>query len=226
MSAEGFEHELDQVYEQYRHRELDERLNEIAEIMKETVLQSILAETIFGVEIQLKEETKTAVREMSECLERNEFEKVEDRIDDLEQDVEDEHHRVDVRIQDVRSDMADTVSGMKRLNQRLQRVDEGELDNLARLFNRWNWKNGVYTGSSTEDIESLKALAREYGKRVRQSYNEAKEKLFGPYEGTELESIVDGLLNEKRFALNNLSDEQLERLRDSEIEEHVELSLS
>jgi len=74
--------------------------------------------------------------------------------------------------------------------------------------------------------EELKRSARKYDESICQSYDGAKDELFGSYKGTELEGIVDGLLNEERFSLDNITDEQLRLLRDSELEEHVELSLS
>lgn len=225
MSNEGFEEELDQVYKQYRHSELNDRLNEVANIMGETILQGVLASTIFEIEIEIDEDKKQAVQEMNMHIERNNFEKIEEEIDELETEIEKERHRINVKIQDIRSDMADQVSGMKKLNQRLEQVDEEILDDLADLFNNWDWKEDIYNNKE-ENIRELGSYTQEYGSDVRQSYDQAKEKLFGPYEGTELEEIVKGLLNEERFALNNLSDDQLEHLRESELEEHVELSLS
>jgi len=71
MSAEGFEHELEQVYERYRHRELDERLDEVAKTMEEGILQKILAEAIFGIEIEAQGDTERAVQQMNSHLDMN-----------------------------------------------------------------------------------------------------------------------------------------------------------
>jgi hypothetical protein len=227
MSAEGFEHELEQVYERYRHRELDERLDEVAKTMQESILQKILAEAIFGIEIEAQDDTEQAVQQMNSYLDMNNLKRVEEKINNLEKVVDDESHMVNMRIQEARTEISDKMEAMKRLNRRVEQVDEESLEEIAGLLDGWNWKEKVYPeDGSDEDIEELKRSARKYGESIRQSYDRAKDELFGSYKGTELEGIVDGLLNEERFSLDNITDEQLRLLRDSELEEHVELSLS
>jgi len=227
MSTKGFEHELEQVYERYRHRELDERLDEVAKTMEEIILQKILAEAIFGIEMETQDDTEQTVRKMNSYLDMNNLKRVEEEMDDLEEIVNDESHMVNMRIQEARTEMSDKMEAMKRLNHRVEQVDEESLEEIAGLLDRWSWKEKIYTeDESDEDIEELKSRARKYGENIRQSYDRAKDELFGSYKGTELEDIVDGLLNEERFSLDNITDEQLKLLRDSELEEHVELSLS
>jgi len=54
----------------------------------------------------------------------------------------------------------------------------------------------------------------------------AAKRYSGPYVGTPLEPIVDGLLSDSQLFLDELTDEQIDLLRDSDLEDYVELSLS
>jgi len=76
------------------------------------------------------------------------------------------------------------------------------------------------------DFETHKQRAAEYGEDMRRYFEECREQIFGPYNGTAMEPIVDGLLSDDRLSLDELSDEQVQQLRESDLVDHVELSLS
>lgn len=225
MSTDGFQNQLEAVYQQYQHGELEDRLDDIAETMEETVLQRVLAEAFLQTDVQVDESAKEAVRDAKADLEKNDFEALEDEIDEVEETVEEQERKVNNRIQEERIRMSDKMDGMRRLNERVERVNEAKMDAIAGLLDDWHWKEQVYRADDA-NIEALKDRAHEYGSDMRTFYEEAKEDLFGPYRDTPVESIVDGLLDDERFALDDLSDEQLSLLRDSDLEEYVGLSLS
>lgn len=225
MSTDGFQNQLEAVYQQYQHGELADRLEDIAETMEETILQRVLAEEFLQTDVQVDESAKQAVREAKDYLEKDDFEALEDEIDEVEYTVEEQEREVNNRIQEERIRMSNKMAGMQRLNERVDRVNEAKMNAIAGLLDDWHWKEQVYRDDDA-NINSLKKRARDYGSDMRTFYEEAKEDLFGPYRGTPLESIVDGLLDDERFALDALSDEQMSLLRDSDLEEYVGLSLS
>lgn len=225
MSTNGFQDQLESVYQQYQHGELEDRLNDVTETMEETILQRILAEAFLQTDVHVDDSAKQAVREAETYLDESEFEKLESELNELERTVEEQERKVNNRIQEERIEMSHMMSGMRGLNERVERVNEAKLDAIAGLLNDWDWKEQVYRNDDA-GIETLKERARDYGADMRSFFEEAKDELFGPYRDTPLKPIVDELLNDERFALDDLSDEQIALLRDSDLEEHVELSLS
>ncbi len=226
MSTESFQEQLETVYQQYQHGELEDRLEEVAETMEETVLQRVLAEEFLQTDVRIDESAKQAVREAKGYLEDDDFESLENAIDDVEETVDEQERRVNNRIHEERIQMSSTMEGMRRLNERVERVNEAKMDAIASLLDDWDWKEQVYRDDEDAEIETLKERASGYGSDMRAFYEEAKEDLFGPYRDTPVETLVDELLDDERFTLDELTDEQISLLRDSDLEEYVGLSLS
>lgn len=221
----SFEKQLEVVYQQYRHRQLESKLADIAEKMEETILQRILAERFLDTEMELDEEAKEAVATAREHLHTGDYEALGNEMDELRRLIEDQQRRVSNGIQESRVTMRKRVNGMRRLNDRVERVSDVKIQAVHELLRDWDWKGQVYREEDYA-FETLEERAAEYGEDMRRYFEECREEIFGPYRGTALESIVDGLSSEERLSLDELSDEQVDQLRDSELEGHVELSLS
>lgn len=221
----NFQESLDEVYQQYRHRQLANQLEDIAESMEETILQRILAERFLQTELEIDDEAKEAVTKARKLLQEGQFAELGERIDDLESTVADQKRRISNQIHEARITMNARVKGMKRLNERVDRVSSVKLQAISELLEDWDWRGQVYRDEDF-DFETLKERAAEYGEDMRTYFEECREAIFGPYEGTALEEIVDGLLSDERLSLDELSDEEVKQLRDSDLEGHVELSLS
>ena len=227
MSTEDhkFEQHIEEIYQQYRHRQLESQLEDIAETMEETILQRILAEKFLQTDLGIDDEAKQAVADARELLEAGEFEELGEQIETLEETVEDQKRHISNEIHEVRIEMRSRVNGMQRLNERVDRVSDVKLQAVHELLTDWDWKGQVYREKEW-DFETLKERAAEYGEDMRRYFEECREAIFGPYDGTPLESTVKGLLLDYRLYLNELSDEQIDQLRDSDLVEHVELKLS
>jgi hypothetical protein len=223
--SESFEAELEAVYRRYRHRSVESSLDDIAETMEETILQRVLAEEFLETEVEIDEEAKQAVRDAQELVKQGQYDKLDERIGELIDTVEDQERRLSNRIQEARIEMSNTVNGMIRLNERVNRVDPTRLEAIKSLLDDWDWKEQVYHDED-ETIEGHKRRAASYGRDMRRFFEDARDDIFGPYNGTPVEDIVEGLLNDERFTLENLSDEELTRLRESDLESYVELKLS
>ena len=224
-TTQNFEASIEEIYQQYRHRQLANQLDEIAETIEETVLQQILAEEFLETELEIDPEAKQAVSEAQELLESGDFETLGERIADVEAKVEDQKRRISNEIHEVRISIRSSVKGMMRLNERVERVSEVKLQAIHELLSDWDWKGQVYR-EKEYDFETLKERAAEYGEDMRRYFEECREQIFGPYEGTPMEPIVDKLLSDDRLSLDELSDEQISQLRESDLVDHVELALS
>jgi len=224
-TTQNFEASIEEIYQQYRHRQLANQLDEIAETIEETILQQILAEEFLETELEIDPEAKKAVSDAQELLENGDFETLGERIADVEAKVEDQKRRISNEIHEVRISIRSSVKGMMRLNERVERVSEVKLQAIHELLSDWDWKGQVYR-EKEYDFETLKERAAEYGEDMRRYFEECREQIFGPYEGTPMEPIVDKLLSDDRLSLDELSDEQITQLRESDLVDHVELTLS
>ena len=220
-----FEEQVEEIYQQYRHRQLASKLEDVAEMMEETILQRLLAEKFLETDLEIDDDAKEAVAKARNLLENGDLETLGDRINDLESTVEDQERRMSNEIQEARVAMRKRVNGMRRLNERVERVSEHKIQAVHELLNDWDWKGQVYRNEA-DDFESLEERAADYGEDMRRFFEECRQDLFGQYEGTELEPVIDGLSSEKRLSFDKLSDKQVDQLRESDLSEHVELSLS
>lgn len=224
-NQQGFQALLESEYQQYRHRSLQSELEEIAETMEHTILQRVFAEGLLQTDIAIDDGAKQEVRDAQHLLDEDRLDELANRLEALEEAVESEEQHVRNQIQGVRFEMLDTVNGMLRLNERVEQFNPSELQVLQRLLRDWNWKEHVYREDDT-DIGERKTYARDIGEELRELFEDGRDAIFGPYEQTPLEELVSELLNGERLSLDELSDEQIQRLRDSDLEAYIELKLS
>lgn len=223
--SEDLQSRLQEVQEQYRRRHLSDKLDEIAETMEETILQRVLAKAFFEEQVEVDSEAQLQVREVLELLGRKEYELVEERLDDLEHEVDSAETTVENRIQKLRLKHNSTVTAMRRLNDRVDRVSGMRLQALEGLLDDWRWKTHVYLDDDDADLDELKQNAREYGKEMRAAFEQLKEELFGSYP-EEIRTLVYRMIEDERLSYADLTDNQRQLLVKSDIGDYIELTLS
>lgn len=212
-----------EVQEEHRRRHLSDELNELSETMEETILQRHLAKGFFKEEIPIESKAKSRVQDVLELLENEEYEKVEAQLNDLETTVETAATTVENRIQELRLKHNSTVAAMRRLNRKVERVNETRLEALEELLGDWRWKVHVYDDES--GLSTLKQNASQYGKEMREAFEEMKEELFGAYP-EEIRNLVFRMIEDERLSYDDLSQNQRQELANSDISEYIELTLS
>jgi len=221
---ETFEDRLASMYDRYRRQHLEDELDALATTMEETLLQQRVAETFFEATIDIDGDVKADVEATVDKLEAEEYDAVEEDLDELAREVERAETHVTNRIQQLRLDRRDTATAMRRLNERVERVDPTQLQALEDLLGDWNWRGDIYEGNET--FESRREAAAEYGESMKFIFESLKDDLFGPYQGTELKPLVDDLLDEEPLRLGNLTEKERGQLADSDLADYVELRLS
>lgn len=216
---------LEAIQQEHRRRHLSDELDELAGTMEETILQRVLAKAFFEEDVEIEYETRTEVREVLNLLERGEYETVEERLDDLKSDVDTAETLVQNRIQELRLKHNSTVTAMRRLNDRVERVSSMRLEMLEGLLNDWRWKEQVYMGDEDADLDTLKENAREYGEDMRSAFDDLKEELFGAYPD-EIRDLIYRMIEDERLSYADLTDDQRRLLAESDIGEYIELTLS
>lgn len=224
-SEETFEQRIEAMYDRYRRQHLEDELEELADLMEETLLQQALAEAFFGESIEIEDDVKQAVEETIDELDSGNYDVVEEEIDALSEEIQAAETHVTNRIQQLRIDLQDTIRAMRRLNDRVERVDGARVAALEGLLDDWNWKPEVYT-EANETFEARRSAAVEYGEVMAHNFSSLKEDLFEVYDGTELRPLVDSLLDEDTLRLGELTDEERTQLSNSDLAEYIELKLS
>lgn len=229
--SDPFEVRLDRMYQRYRRQGLEDELEAIAQKMEDTLLQQALAEGFFDESLETDREAKEAVSETLEALRRadqgsqRDYDPVEERVEELRDRVEDEETRIANRIQQLRIKRQEKVSGMRRLNERVERADSAQLEALETLLEDWNWKIHVYA-EGIDTYEERREEAIQYGEDMSSVFEQLKADLFDVYDGTELRPLVDKLLDDERLTLGGLSETERQQLAESDLSEYIELKLS
>jgi chemotaxis protein histidine kinase CheA len=219
------------MYQRYRRQGLEDNLEEIAQRMEDTLLQQALAESFFDETLEIDQETKDAVRETLDALraadqdESRDYDAVEERIEELQERVESEETRIANRIQQLRIKRQEKVSGMRRLNERVERVDSTQLEALENLLENWNWKKHVYS-ERADTYTERREEAIQYGEDMSFVFDQLKTDLFEVYDGTELRPLVNKLLDDKRLTLGSLTETEQRQLAQSDLSAYIELKLS
>lgn len=221
-NSNAFQEHLETIYEQHRRQDLESELDELAETMEETILERVLAEAFFQTEIEIDSEAKHAVEKARSLLEQDDYDALAEQLPETREAVEAQRREVNNFVHQARIGVHNTVRGMIRLNQRVERVDQDKLDELDTLLDNWNWEMEI----ERDQINQRKEKAREYGDFMRQSLEETKDALFGPYRDTPLDELVDRLLDDERLTLAALSEEELNRLYESDLADYLEVTLS
>lgn len=222
---ETFVGRLDSMYDRYRRQHLEDELEMLAAKMEETLLQQTITETFFGESIEVDDDVKAVVETTAKKLEEENYDEVEAELDALSERIDRAETHVTNQIQEFRIDRQDTATAMRRLNERVERVDDAQLQALESLLEDWNWKQDVYDDSN-ETFTAREQAAAQYGEHMKFVFDTLKDELFGPYEGTELRPLVDSLLDKNRLRLGDLTSEEREQLAESELANYIELKLS
>lgn len=222
--SEPLQDRLQKVQEEYRRRYLSDELNEIAAVMEETILQRTLAKAFFEEQIELDTDAKERVHEILRLLEQDDYDAVEDRLPNLRDDVDAAEQTVENRIQELRLKHNSTVTAMRRLNDRVDRVSGMRLQALEGLLDDWRWKEHVYRDED-DDLADLKRNASEYGDEMRTAFEDLKEELFGLYP-EEIRGLIYHMIDDERLSYADLSDNQRQLLAESDIGDYIELTLS
>jgi hypothetical protein len=213
------------MYERYRRRSLASNLDDIAGTMQETILQRDLVRAFFGDGVDIDRDTKHAVADLVESLRAEEYETVEKELPSLSKLIEKQAVDVGNAIQVLRLNRLGTVRAMHRLNNRVKQVDSMRIEALEELLDDWNWRQHI-DSDPAEPLSERRSKAESYGKEMAHVFDQLQKEIFGPYENTEVWPIVESLLNDDRLAFATLSPDEREKIAESELADHIELSLS
>jgi hypothetical protein len=220
-----FEQELETVHQQYLRQDLEDRLEEIATEMEETMLQAIIAKDFLSLEVEVSDEAKENVREAREYVDDRDFDALDDVIEDVEDQVSQEARQIENTIQEERTEERDRVRAMRKLNEHVEAADMAKLKALESLLDDWDWKAHVYTDEADDSFEVKQQEARDVAATMSNALQQVQEDLLGSYSGTILEDVMDQLLSDDTLYFNSLTEEEREALTGSNLADYLEIRL-
>jgi hypothetical protein len=215
---------LERIREQHRRRHLSDELDALGETMEETILKRELAEAFFDETVEIDDDAKASIRSIRTELDNENYDAVADELETARREVERVETAVDNRIQELRISRSETVDAMQRLNDRVERVSEVQLEALGMLLEEWQWKPQVYLDADA-DLPELEMSARTYGEEMRETFETLKQSLFEVYP-PEIRDLVYRMIDDERLSYADLTDEQRRLLAESDVGEYITLRLS
>lgn len=219
------EQELETVHQQYLRQDLEDRLEEVATEMEETMLQAIIARDFLDLEVEVSDEAKEKIREAKGYADDRDFDALDDVIDDVEDQVSQEARHIENTIQEERTEERDRVRAMRKLNEHVDAADMGKLEALESLLDDWDWKAQVYTEEAEDSFEAKQQEARDVADTMSNALKRVQEDLLGSYSGTTLEQVMDQLLSDNVLYFNHLTADEREALTGSNLAENTEIRL-
>lgn len=220
---------LQRVYNQYQQQHVYDRLNQIAAEMEDTLIQVTIANGLFEKTIELDESAQQNVADVRAALSQD-GDTAADRsigidesdIDELEQVVKDEAERVETSIHELRAQQSSTVEAMEHLNEEINVADSERLAVLSKLLSDWNWRDHI---SETDSFEEKRTEAVAFAEEMEAVFEESRQKIGAGFEGEEIETLAETLLNGDKLSLTELEPAQRDALADSELGQYLTVSL-
>jgi hypothetical protein len=221
-----FEQQLETMHEQHLRRDLEDRLEDVADEMEETILQAIIARDFLELDVAISDDAREKVQDAKEYADDLDFDALDDTIDNLENQVSQEARTVENTIQEERTEERNRVSAMRELNKHVGAADMGKLKALESLLDDWDWKAHVYTEENQDSFEAKQQEAHDVAETMSNALKQVQEDLLGSYSGTTLERVMNQLLSDDSLYFNDLTDEERKALTGSNLADYLELGLS
>jgi len=216
--------EIEHVYRQYQQAHLYETLDEIASEMERQLLQTCIANELFDTDIEISTNAKKAVQETHQELGSDDLDGLEDLIEATDEQIDDERSRINKQIQENRVELHNTVKALAKLNSEIGFMNSGRLDSLETLLDDWSWEARI-DWADTDSIDERLTEAESFASRMRTIFEDASDAIGDEFEGSEVQTLVKSLLTGGGIALTELDPDQRAALAESELADHIELTL-
>jgi len=216
--------EIEHVYRQYQQAHLYETLDDVAGKMERQLLQTCIANELFDTDIEISTDAKQTIKETSQELGSGDLDRLEDLIETTDEQIDDERSRINKQIQESRVELHNTVEALAKLNSEIKFMDSDRLNSLETLLDDWDWEAEI-DWADTGSIEERLTEAESFARRMRTIFEDASDAIGDEFEGSEVQTLVKSLLTGGGIALTELDSEQREALAESELADHIELTL-
>jgi hypothetical protein len=213
---------LEQVKQQYQQQSLISRLEELANDLRELLLEKAVAETVLDYDAGTYDELREQVQRLNSAAEAGDLETVSEHIEEAEDAIDAAESRMQGNRADPQSAFLSRLDSMEQLNEQLAVVDQATLRELKKLAEESRWTTELDIEDDTP-IEEAINTAIEFGNTRRQEYEAAEQAIFKPYLEGELADIVEGLLSDSPPMLCETDSETIDKLSKSDLGKYIAL---
>jgi hypothetical protein len=214
---------IEAVRSQYHRQDLRGELDELGEELAELLVKRALYEGLFDTSIEIDEEFQSAISEALDHLEAGDVEAAEEQIEVIEIERSEFEADLEQAISDPLTKYRSDVESMQRLNQKLNKVDPADLDELHVFLQPGHLADDLDhepNASIDEKIED----ARSVGDNQRGIYEKAIKTIFEPYLNDDIiGDLVAVLVADNDLRVEEVNPSQFEALYDSELAPYIEL---
>lgn len=217
--------DIEKVYRQYQQAHLYDTLEDVADEMERQLLQRRLANTLLDTSLTISEDAKVTVEKTRQKVGADNLDELEEFVESTKKLVDDEQSKISKAIQQERIELQKTVEALVRLNEKIEFIGAEKLRRLESLLTNWNWERNIdWNEEDTLDDRLDKVEA--YGTEMREIFKDASTAVGDELEGTEVQTLVSALLaGEGGVPLTELDATQREALAQSELADHIEISI-
>jgi len=217
--------DVEKVHRQYQQAHLYDTLEDVAGEMERQLLQKRLANTLLDTSLTISEEAKVAVEKTKQKLGSDNLDELEEFVESTEKLVDDERSKISKDIQQERIELQKTVEALVRLNEEIKFMRAERLSRLESLLTNWNWERYIDWDEEDSVDERLDKID-EFAGEMRGIFEDASTSVGDELEGTEVQTLVSALLaGEGGVPLTELDATQREALAQSELADHIEISI-
>lgn len=214
---------LETVRSQYHRKDLRSDLDELGDELAELLIKRALYEALFDKNIEIDEEFRSAITDAVEDLETGNIEAVEEQIGVIKTQRSEFESALEQAISDQLSKYRSDIESMQRLNQKLDKVDPEELQNLQTFLQPGHLEDDI-EHEPDDSLDEKIDKARSVGETQRSVYENAINAIFDPYLDDEIiGDLVEVLVANEDLRVNEIDPSQYEALHDSELAPHIEL---
>ena len=215
---------LKRVQERYRRRSLESRLEDVADDLRDIKLQAAIMEELFEQEVEVDPELTQRVGDARTHAGENEYDALEDGIDQLEEKAKSARSAVEQSLNKRLVSYENQVSAMVKINERTDVYNHDSLEGLHSLLAEWNWREAVSV-EETSDFGTQLEECRSFGIDMKDIYEDARSAIIEPLADEGIEDIVESILGSKRVHLASLSVEEREKLAESDLGDYLAITL-
>jgi hypothetical protein len=213
---------LQTVKSQYRRRDLQNKLDNLAKDLADLYLQKVVYERLLDISIEITSDLQTTIQTIQTNLQDGKTETVSNQVDQLETQVQEFESHIDKQISDPLSTYRSTVESMQRLNQKLSLIDSAQLTTLETFLQPGDILSRIEFASEA-DLATKIETASEVGTDHRETYESARSELFETYFETEYGEKVTEMMSDDPPVLESFDETEIEQLYDSDLTPYIEL---
>jgi hypothetical protein len=217
------EENLANVRDRLQREDLKQELDDAADKVERILLLLKLEGELYDADnVTLSGGLVNELRTVRERVDAGDVDDLETAIDSLHDKLSSEQREVDKRVASKIDDDLDKIAAMRRLNDRVEKVQETRIEALRDQVS--DCQNLEFISGESLSVK-FQEIERE-AEAIETEFEDLQQQIFDQFYGTPLEESIRRLLDDEALRLDSLSPAEIERLQESNLADCLELVLS